>query len=104
MTFPVSLIWLLGGLLASGLAAFVLKRGGYGLIADIGLGLGGSLVGSLIFRALGITPGAGLFAMFVVAFVGAAGVLVAQRTLWTPTVRPRRRRSVASGAWRAEQR
>ncbi len=85
MTFDVSLIWVLGGLLASGLAGFVLKRGGYGLITDIGLGLGGSLVGSLIFRALGISPEAGLFAMVVVAFVGAAGVIAVQRTMW-PTI------------------
>lgn len=85
MTFHVSLIWALGGLLASGLAGCVLKRGGYGLIADIGLGLGGSLVGSLILRALGISPEAGLFAMVVVAFVGAAGVLVVQRTMWPTT-------------------
>ena len=85
MTFHVSLIWALGGLLASGLAGSVLKRGGYGLIADIGLGLGGSLVGSLILRALGISPEVGLFAMVVVAFVGAAGVLVVQRTMWPTT-------------------
>jgi uncharacterized membrane protein YeaQ/YmgE (transglycosylase-associated protein family) len=85
MTFHVSLIWALGGLLASGLAGCVLKRGGYGLIADIGLGLGGSLVGSLILRALGISPDAGLFVMVVVAFVGAAGMLVVQRTMWPTT-------------------
>jgi len=82
MTFHVSLIWVLGGLLASGLAGYVLKRGGYGLIADIGLGLGGSLVASLILRALQVSPEAGLFAMVVFAFVGAAGVLVVQRTMW----------------------
>jgi uncharacterized membrane protein YeaQ/YmgE (transglycosylase-associated protein family) len=85
MTFQVSLIWALGGLLASGLAGWVFKRGGYGLIADIGLGLGGSLVGSLILRALGISPEAGLFAMVVVAFFGAAGVLIVQRTMWPTT-------------------
>jgi uncharacterized membrane protein YeaQ/YmgE (transglycosylase-associated protein family) len=49
-------------------------------MADIGLGLGGSLVASVILRALEVSPEAGLFAMLVVAFVGAAGVLVLQRT------------------------
>ncbi len=82
MTFHVSLIWVLGGLLASGLAGCVLKRGGYGLITDVGLGLGGSLVASLVLRALEVSPEAGLFAMVVVAFIGAAGVLVVQRTMW----------------------
>jgi uncharacterized membrane protein YeaQ/YmgE (transglycosylase-associated protein family) len=82
MTLHVSLIWALGGLLASGLAGWALHRGGYGLMADIGLGLGGSLVASLILRALEVSPEAGLFAMLVVAFVGAAGVLVLQRTMW----------------------
>ncbi|HEV8308453.1 MAG TPA: hypothetical protein VGW35_12360 [Methylomirabilota bacterium] len=85
MTFPVSLIWVLGGLLASGLAGLVLKRGGYGLITDISLGLGGSLVGSLILGPSGIVPESGLLAMVVVAFVGAAGVIVVQRKMW-PTI------------------
>jgi uncharacterized membrane protein YeaQ/YmgE (transglycosylase-associated protein family) len=78
MTFPVSLIWALGGLLASGLAASVLERGGDGWIADVGLGLGGSLVASSIPRALDVSQEAGLFTMIVVALVGAARVLVVQ--------------------------
>ncbi len=75
-------MWLLGGVLAGGLAGLALKRGGYGVIGDILLGLGGGVVGSWIFRALGIFPDAGLFALVVVAFVGAAGVIVTQRKIW----------------------
>jgi uncharacterized membrane protein YeaQ/YmgE (transglycosylase-associated protein family) len=78
----VSLIWVLGGLLASGLAAFVLKRGGYGLVTDIGLGLGGTLVGSVVLRALGRSPDEVSFAMAAVAFAGAASLIVVQRTTW----------------------
>jgi uncharacterized membrane protein YeaQ/YmgE (transglycosylase-associated protein family) len=89
MTFHVSLIWALGGLLASGLVWCVLKRGGHGLIADIGLGLGGSLVASLILRALAVSPEAGLLGMVVIAFVGASGVLVIQRTMLARELRGR---------------
>lgn len=81
MTFPVSLMWLLGGLLASGLAAFAMRRRGYGLLNDLGLGLGGSLVASLILQGLGGSAEAGLFAMALLAFLGGAGVLTLQRTL-----------------------
>jgi uncharacterized membrane protein YeaQ/YmgE (transglycosylase-associated protein family) len=85
MTFAMVVMWVLGGLLAGGLAGFVLRRGGYGLVTDIGLGLGGGLAATALFRILGIAPEAGLFAVVIVAFVGAAGVLVAQRQIW-PTV------------------
>lgn len=104
MTFDMFVVWVLMGLLAGWLAGFRLKVGPYGLIGDLVLGVVGSVVGSGIFRILGILPGAGMFVTAVVAFVGAASVLVAQRKLWhRPTVRPRRRRSVASGLWRAER-
>jgi uncharacterized membrane protein YeaQ/YmgE (transglycosylase-associated protein family) len=82
MTFEIFVMWVLGGLLAGGLAGFALKRGGYGLMGDIILGLGGGVVGSWIFRAVGTSPEAGPFVMVVVAFVGAAGLIVAQRKMW----------------------
>ncbi len=73
------------GLLAGWLAGFVMKRGGYGLRWDIILGLIGSIVGSWIFWALGVSPEAGMVTMAVVAFVAAAIPIVAQRKIW-PTV------------------
>ncbi len=85
MTFEMAVMWVLGGLLGGGLAGFVLKRGGYGLLGDMILGLGGAVIGSWIFRALGIAPEAGLFAMVIVALAGAAALIAAQRKLW-PTV------------------
>ena len=42
----------------------------------------GSLVASVLFRALGISPGAGLVVVGVVAFIGAAIVIGGQRILW----------------------
>jgi uncharacterized membrane protein YeaQ/YmgE (transglycosylase-associated protein family) len=68
------------------LAGLVMKRGGYGLKNDIILGLVGSIGASWAFRALGVFPGAGIVAMLFVAFVGAAGVIIAQRKL-RPTER-----------------
>jgi uncharacterized membrane protein YeaQ/YmgE (transglycosylase-associated protein family) len=39
-------------------------------------------VGSVIFRGLEISPGAGTFVLVVVAFVGAAIAIVVQRQFW----------------------
>jgi uncharacterized membrane protein YeaQ/YmgE (transglycosylase-associated protein family) len=36
----------------------------------------------VIFRALGIAPGAGLFMAVVVAFIGAVLLIGAQRMIW----------------------
>jgi uncharacterized membrane protein YeaQ/YmgE (transglycosylase-associated protein family) len=70
------------GLIAGWLAGRVMKDGGYGLKGDIVLGLVGSILGSLLFRALGVSPEAGIALLVIVAFVGAAIVIVAQRKLW----------------------
>ncbi len=56
--------------------------GSYGVTGDISLGIGGSIVGSWIFQALGVSPEAGGFVLGVVAFVGAASLIVAQRKVW----------------------
>jgi uncharacterized membrane protein YeaQ/YmgE (transglycosylase-associated protein family) len=85
MSLVVFALWILAGLLAGLLAGIVTKRGGLGLRWDIVLGLAGSIVGSAIFRALGIAPDAGMAALVIVAFVGAAAVIAAQRAMW-PTV------------------
>ncbi len=82
MNLNMLVVWVLVGLAAGWLAGFVMKGGGYGLTRDLILGLAGSIVGSWVFRALGVSPGAGLFAAVVVAFIGAAIVLVAQRQFW----------------------
>ncbi len=68
--------------MAGWLVGFVLKDGGFGLTGDLILGLVGSIAGSVIFRGLEISPGAGLFALGVVAFIGAAIMIVAQRKIW----------------------
>lgn len=81
MTLEMLVMWIVVGLVAGWLAGIVMKGGGYGLIGDIVLGLVGSIVGSWIFRALGVYPRAGMLALILVAFIGAAIVIVAGRAL-----------------------
>ena len=52
MILETYMIWLLGGVLAGGLAGFALKRGGYGVVGDVLFGLGGGIVGSWIWPAI----------------------------------------------------
>jgi uncharacterized membrane protein YeaQ/YmgE (transglycosylase-associated protein family) len=87
MSFTMFVTWVLVGVLAGVLAGLIVKRGGYGLKNDIILGLVGSIAAGWIFRAVGLFPEAGIVATAVVAFVGAAVLIVAQRKL-RPTERP----------------
>src|SRR2546430_16541650 len=82
MSFTMFRTWVLVGVLAGVLAPLVMKRGGYGLQKDIFLGLAGSIGASWIFRAVGGFPEAGIGAMVVVAAIGAAIPIVAQRKFW----------------------
>ena len=82
MDLGMFMIWIVVGLVAGWLAGFAMKGGGYGLVGDLTLGLIGSILGSWIFRALGVSAGAGMFALVAVAFVGAVVVIFAQRQLW----------------------
>jgi uncharacterized membrane protein YeaQ/YmgE (transglycosylase-associated protein family) len=82
MSFAMIVTSVLVGLMAGWLAGRVMKDGGYGLKGDIVLGLVGSISGSVLFRALGVSPEAGMALLVIVAFVGAAIVIVAQRKLF----------------------
>ena len=69
------LAWLIVGLVAGVLASLVV--GGYGLIADIVIGIVGAFVGGYIFRAAGWSaPWGGLAGTIFVAFIGAVVLLV----------------------------
>jgi uncharacterized membrane protein YeaQ/YmgE (transglycosylase-associated protein family) len=70
------------GLLAGWLADVVMTGGGYGLIGDLLLGVGGSIAGAWIFRALGIAPNDGWMSIVGAAFAGAVVVIYTQRMLW----------------------
>ena len=80
------LTWIIVGLIAGVLASLVVG-GGFGILADIVIGIVGAFVGAWIFRALGVTsPFGGLAGVIFVAFIGAAVLLLILRAF--------RRRSV----------
>jgi uncharacterized membrane protein YeaQ/YmgE (transglycosylase-associated protein family) len=82
MTLELFAMWVVVALMAGWLAAIVMRGGGYGRIGDLVLVLIGSVVGSLIFRGLEISPDAGMFELVVVGFVGAVIAIAVQRKFW----------------------
>jgi uncharacterized membrane protein YeaQ/YmgE (transglycosylase-associated protein family) len=82
MTLAMVAMWVLVGLLVGLLAKLALKAGGYGRRSDVFLALVGSVVGSGIAWLLGIALDAGVVAVVIVAFAGAAILIVAQRKMW----------------------
>jgi hypothetical protein len=71
----------LAGLGAGWLADAFVSRRGYGLLVDMGLGVGANLVGGGVLLALGGLP-AGMVTMFGVGLVLAISVIVVQRLGW----------------------
>ena len=62
--------WIVVGLIAGWLAGQVMKGGGYGVLADIVLGILGGILGGWLFGKMGVGAG-GTIGSIVVAFVGA---------------------------------
>ncbi len=75
-------MWVLVAVSAGLLAGFVLQRGSYGRGWDVILGLIGSVVVSWLFQSQWVAPDPGLVAVILVAAGGAAGLIVAQRTIF----------------------
>jgi uncharacterized membrane protein YeaQ/YmgE (transglycosylase-associated protein family) len=72
--------WLVVGLVAGVLASLVV--GGYGILADIVIGIVGAFVGGYVFRAAHWhVPFEGLAGTIFVAFIGAVILLVILRLL-----------------------
>jgi uncharacterized membrane protein YeaQ/YmgE (transglycosylase-associated protein family) len=75
-------LWVLVAVLAGLLAGFVRQRGSYGRGWDVTLGLVGSVVLSWVFQSQWVAPDPSLMAVTIVAAVGAAILIVAQRTIF----------------------
>ena len=74
------LTWLIVGLISGVLAGLVV--GGYGLLADIVIGIVGAFIGGFIFRAAGwAAPFGGLAGTIFVAFIGAVALLIILRLI-----------------------
>jgi uncharacterized membrane protein YeaQ/YmgE (transglycosylase-associated protein family) len=74
------LTWIIVGLVAGLLASLVV--GGYGLLADIIIGIVGAFVGSWIFQKMHWhTPFHGLAGTIFVAFIGALVLLIILRII-----------------------
>ncbi len=69
------IIILLVGLVAGWLAGKIVTGGGFGIIADIALGIVGALLGSWLLPRLGVHIGTGIVTQIIVATLGAVLVL-----------------------------
>jgi uncharacterized membrane protein YeaQ/YmgE (transglycosylase-associated protein family) len=74
------LLFLVIGIVAGFLAGKIMKGAGYGLVADLIIGVIGSFIGGWVFRLFGITAG-GILGSLVVAVVGALLLLYVVRLL-----------------------
>jgi len=75
------LIMLVIGAISGWLAGVIIKGGGFGLIADIIVGIIGAVVGGYLFGLLGISAGAGLIGSIVTATAGAVTLLFVIRLI-----------------------
>lgn len=68
------IIFLLIGAVAGWLAGVIMKRGGFGIIGNVVIGIIGAIIGGYLFGMLGITAG-GIIGSIVTATVGAIVLL-----------------------------
>jgi uncharacterized membrane protein YeaQ/YmgE (transglycosylase-associated protein family) len=73
--------WIVVGLVAGWATGKIMRGAGYGVLADIGLGVVGAVVGGMIMTALGVYTTGGIIPTILVAILGAVVVVVAVRLL-----------------------
>jgi uncharacterized membrane protein YeaQ/YmgE (transglycosylase-associated protein family) len=73
------LVILFVGLVAGWLAGHLVRGTGYGLVADICIGIVGALIGSWLLGKLGIHIGTGIIAAIISATIGAVLLLIVLR-------------------------
>ena len=74
------ILWILIGLIAGWAAGKIMKGSGYGILADIGLGIVGAIVGGFLLNLLGV-HGYGIVGSIVVATLGAIFLIWVSRLL-----------------------
>ena len=70
------LIILLVGGIAGWLAAYIVHGTGFGLVADIALGIVGAFIGNWLLPRLGLHLGGGFVAEIIIATIGALTLLI----------------------------
>ena len=84
-------LWIVvAGAGAGFIAGKFMKPHEYGPVGDMGIGIAGALVATLMFRFFGPVGGIGMFGGIVIVVAGAAGLLIALR-LFQPEPEPVRR-------------
>ena len=73
--------WIVVGLVAGWATGKIMRGAGYGILADIGLGIVGAFIGGMIMRALGFYTSGGLIPSILVAILGAVALVVVVRVL-----------------------
>jgi uncharacterized membrane protein YeaQ/YmgE (transglycosylase-associated protein family) len=70
--------WILIGLISGWLAGKILNGDGYGMMADIGLGLLGGVIGGMIFAVLGVSAH-NFIGAILMSTAGATALIIATR-------------------------
>jgi uncharacterized membrane protein YeaQ/YmgE (transglycosylase-associated protein family) len=72
--------WILIGLISGWLAGKILNGNGYGMMADIGLGLLGGIIGGMIFEILGVRAH-NFIGAILMSTAGATALVIATRII-----------------------
>ncbi|MBK5195704.1 MAG: GlsB/YeaQ/YmgE family stress response membrane protein [Proteiniphilum sp.] len=67
--------WIIIGAIAGWLAGKIMRGGGFGLLINILVGIGGAIIGGWIFGMLGLSTGDGIIGSLITALVGAVLLL-----------------------------
>jgi uncharacterized membrane protein YeaQ/YmgE (transglycosylase-associated protein family) len=67
--------WIIIGAIAGWLAGKIMRGGGFGLLINILVGIGGAIIGGWIFGMLGLSTGGGIIGSLITALVGAVLLL-----------------------------
>ena len=81
MTRELLLIAVVVGLFGAWVVGIVKGKGTYGLPGDLALGLLGGTIAIWIYQATGLATYGGMIGAMASAFIGAAGIVLAQRGL-----------------------